>query len=135
MNYIDAIEALIYISEQEEDNDNSPELARNILDHIEEYGGSMIVKNNLDVNSIIKIAYASEISDKGIVYAYDEIIGLYNWMLEVREGPYRIELTSVLVSLPTSSLVVYSNALPRINGFLRIQLAISGSKLDVDHDS
>lgn len=128
MNYEHTIRILVQVSKQ--DNDvSSKELAINIISHIDKYGGSMVTMNMLDVSSIIKIAYASEMTKMGMLSAYGKMTDLYNWMIETRGSNYVIELQSNVISLPISCLTVYSDTLPHIDGFLDIQLAISGSTL------
>ena len=124
------IRTLIHVSNLTDDTQSS-KLATNIINHIEEHGGNMITKNMLDVSSIIKVAYASEMTTIGIPFAYGKVMDLYNWMLETRGVNYVIELQSNIASLPEHFLRVYSDVLPHVNGFLDIQLAISGSKLTV----
>lgn len=127
MDFVEIIQTIKSISEREDEH--ASEVAKGILDYVINYAGIMIVNNSIDVISIIRVAYASVLTEMKFPFAYDKVIDLYNWMKEARGNTYRIRLITDMVSLPEKDLTVYSDTLPYMTDFLSLQLAISQSIL------
>lgn len=128
MDYISTIQTLKAISETQTD---AGILARNIIEHIKQHAGKMIIDNTFNVESVIKVAYAIEMALFRHDMAYAKIIDLYNRMIQMRGSKYMIRLLSNIVSLPSKEIIAYSDTPLQIDGFLEMEIAISGSRLEL----